>query len=62
MGNPTLAALLLLAHTALSDVTMSIPDAAPANHRQAAAGRNWEGFGAEPFLAGAAFVATMNGD
>ncbi|KAJ7104835.1 hypothetical protein C8R44DRAFT_886873 [Mycena epipterygia] len=28
--------------------------------RQAAAGRNWEGFGADPFLAGAASVATID--
>ncbi|KAJ7104861.1 glycoside hydrolase, partial [Mycena epipterygia] len=29
--------------------------------RQAAAGRSWENFGADPFLAGAASVATING-
>ncbi|KAJ7678744.1 glycoside hydrolase superfamily [Mycena olivaceomarginata] len=29
--------------------------------RQAAAGRNWEGFGADPFLSGVATVATING-
>ncbi|KAJ7625259.1 beta-glucosidase [Mycena polygramma] len=29
--------------------------------RQAASGRNWEGFGADPYLSGAASVATING-
>ncbi|KAJ7702117.1 glycoside hydrolase superfamily [Mycena olivaceomarginata] len=29
--------------------------------RQAAAGRNWEGFGADPFLSGVATVAAING-
>ncbi|KAF7358310.1 Beta-glucosidase [Mycena venus] len=29
--------------------------------RQAAAGRNWEGFGADPFLSGVATAATING-
>jgi hypothetical protein len=33
----------------------------PIPARQAAGGRNWEGFGGDPFLAGAATVVTIEG-